>query len=509
LADLEPDAIWDGDLFNRKPEADNLIAYIESFASRPSRREDVKSFTIAVDAPYGVGKTYFLKRLAKQLELNHPVAYVDAWADDIQDEPLIALVATIKKAFVKNKGLKNVSKKLDDVIEKTGKIVKIVALGAAKKIAATFITTQAVETIDQVLKVENLVKNTLAGSAEDLGNEAVSAGEKIVKVVQSDGLMKDRIDEFEQAQRAVSDLKESLKDLVEALEGQEIHAPVVIIIDELDRCRPPYAIKLLEEIKHLFDVPGIVFILGINSSQFTASIKTAYGSDFDAHHYLRRFINRTYILKEPDLDPLIGSLIIYYGIDENRLFRMNLKEGYGSNKITLSNLISFYMKAFDLKARDAFEIVEMIQTSLALTGKKELIADWLLIKILSFIKTKSTSVIPEAVNKNFKIGYLEFDRAINDFSEISPFKLLEQISKFKPDVIKEFNTRTYNSQGDKISMHVFYKNKDIQDIGLATEQLALYPWHYDEIINTVGRFSNPVASGSFAGSSTFVATSSV
>jgi hypothetical protein len=86
-----PEQIWAGDLFDRQSEARLLIGYIESLAARQSVREDKRASTIAVDASYGEGKTFFLTRLAEHLSINHPVAFVDAWADDLANEPFTAL----------------------------------------------------------------------------------------------------------------------------------------------------------------------------------------------------------------------------------------------------------------------------------------------------------------------------------------------------------------------------------------------------------------------------------
>ena len=71
-----------------------------------------------------------------------------------------------------------------------------------------------------------------------------------------------------------------------------------MIIDELDRCRPTYAIELLETAKHLFSVDNIVFVLGINIVEMSHSIRALYGSKFDAEGYLRRFIDFDYRLPE-------------------------------------------------------------------------------------------------------------------------------------------------------------------------------------------------------------------
>ena len=97
--EITPETIWEGDLFNRKEEAINLIAYLESVVARPTIREDKRAYAVAIDAGYGEGKSFFLKRLANHIGLNHPVAFVDAWADDLADEPLTALAATLEDAL--------------------------------------------------------------------------------------------------------------------------------------------------------------------------------------------------------------------------------------------------------------------------------------------------------------------------------------------------------------------------------------------------------------------------
>ena len=66
---------------------------------------------------------------------------------------------------------------------------------------------------------------------------------------------------------------------------------MVVTIDELDRCRPSYAIELLEIAKHIFMTPNVIFVLAVNTSELEKSIKSLYGPDFDSERYLRRFIN--------------------------------------------------------------------------------------------------------------------------------------------------------------------------------------------------------------------------
>jgi hypothetical protein len=71
------------------------------------------------------------------------------------------------------------------------------------------------------------------------------------------------------------------------------HRKLVIVVDELDRCRPDYALSLLEIIKHFFDVPHVHFVLGVNMSELENSVKARYGAGINAGLYLQKFVKVT------------------------------------------------------------------------------------------------------------------------------------------------------------------------------------------------------------------------
>ena len=64
---------------------------------------------------------------------------------------------------------------------------------------------------------------------------------------------------------------------------------LVIFIDELDRCNPAYAVKLLEQIKHYMEDDRIIFVFSVNINQLQHTIKHYYGNNFNATKYLDRF----------------------------------------------------------------------------------------------------------------------------------------------------------------------------------------------------------------------------
>ncbi|MDG1351806.1 MAG: P-loop NTPase fold protein [Sulfitobacter sp.] len=71
------------------------------------------------------------------------------------------------------------------------------------------------------------------------------------------------------------------------------HRKLVIVVDELDRCRPDYALSLLELIKHFFDVPHVHFVLGVNMRELENSVKARYGGGINAGLYLQKFVTLT------------------------------------------------------------------------------------------------------------------------------------------------------------------------------------------------------------------------
>lgn len=66
---------------------------------------------------------------------------------------------------------------------------------------------------------------------------------------------------------------------------------LVIFIDELDRCRPSFALEMLERLKHYFDDDRIIFVVSINKEQLTHTISNYYGVGFDSTGYLNKFFD--------------------------------------------------------------------------------------------------------------------------------------------------------------------------------------------------------------------------
>ena len=74
--------------------------------------------------------------------------------------------------------------------------------------------------------------------------------------------------------------------------------PIILFIDELDRCRPDYAVDMLEVIKHVFDIENVKVVLVTNTKQLRAAINHRYGVEVDAQKYLDKFLKYSFALPE-------------------------------------------------------------------------------------------------------------------------------------------------------------------------------------------------------------------
>lgn len=302
------DDIWAGDKLKRRDEARLLERFLENEVSALVAMQREQAFVLALDAQYGEGKSWFLSRMRRQLSLNHPVAFVDAWIDDANNEPLVSIMAALDEALQPFLRKKNVGEKLGNLTRAALPIMGKAFLGAGGKLVSKYVGDEfgeeAKETIDAVSKAKPVRKKEDEDSPLSVGVDKLFDG--VSEVVDNAG--KALLDQYRTRQRSREIFKDNLRQLascVQASDEDPRQSPIFVIVDELDRCRPSYAISLLEEIKHLFDVPGVAFIIALHQDQLEASVKAVYGSEFNARNYLRRFFTRHYELRRLSIRELV------------------------------------------------------------------------------------------------------------------------------------------------------------------------------------------------------------
>ena len=229
--------------------------------------------SIAIDGRWGSGKTFFVKqsmllinaknpmsdmdeekkasivyalpfpKKAEEVEGNYDVAvYYDAWENDNDTDPVLSLVYEIIKQLGINYALEDYS----NVFKLAGSVL------------------------------EALTGRNINGIIENLKSQ-----NPLTKIKEE------------------KDLHENIKNFFTEL-LEERGKRLVIFIDELDRCKPSYAVQLLERIKHYLCDERITFVFSVNLGELQHTIKHYYGNDFDACRYLDRFFDMRISLPPAD-----------------------------------------------------------------------------------------------------------------------------------------------------------------------------------------------------------------
>ena len=268
----------------RDPFANDLLGRKEPIEALTTLLGNVNGpCVMAVDAGWGMGKTTFLRMWAQHLRNQEfPVVEFNAWETDFTWDPFFALWSESSGRLVGqdvngSRGrLEFIARMLMPMLQKGARAT---ALGLALRGEAE---------LSEMASGVSAAFDELRDIAIEPNSERGSEHERQY----SDGTYleaKALLNEFR------LELAQSANSLAEANSGR----PLVLMIDELDRCRPTYSIELLETAKHLFSVDHVIFILCLDRAQLANSVKAVYGSSFDADGYLRRFFDVDYRLPEP------------------------------------------------------------------------------------------------------------------------------------------------------------------------------------------------------------------
>lgn len=321
---------WADDVLDRGAVAVDFTTIIKSLKT---------PHVVGINAGYGMGKTFFVDRWCKDLkDSGHAVLFFNAWENDFSDDPLMAFVVDLQEQ-VASMGMKKAESAIQGVLESAGRI-GFQAMKSAAEAAA--------------LGLVNLDDINNAEKAEDFKKAyGAFAQEKV---------------------RAHLDVREGIKGFKQGLSGiasaikdksGDGALPVIVFIDELDRCRPDFAVQLLENIKHIFSVEDFIFVLSMDRSQMKHAVGVIYGHGMDGEGYLRRFIDLELHLPAPKTANFCNFLIQSSGLPN--VYKSSSNTLYSSN--VLRDVFSEYSDFFGLTLRDQEQVFREIEVSIRrLTG---------------------------------------------------------------------------------------------------------------------------------------------
>lgn len=352
LIEIVKDNPFQNCLFGRKKYSDILINLIDNHQT---------GFVMSINNSWGTGKTTFIEMFRQSL-INDSFETVlfNAWENDYDTDPLISILGE----------LKILSKKYDNEEE----IKKVVTNGTKLAIKG----------------LKAIVKHQIEKHA---GKDVVEIYDAFLEG--SKEIAEKEIEDYEDKKDNIKDFRESLIDYISSRENKK---PIVFIIDELDRCRPDYGINFLENIKHFFNVPNIVFVLSIDKEQLGAAIKGFYGSDsINTDEYLKKIIDIELSLPYPHLNAYIRANI------ENIQFKnaFNIEPQMQNSKIVfqMSNSFKIFYESDNISPRKLNKIINH-QKLIILSFNEYEYFNFYIISFLVYLKYQHSSLYDSLLVKD-------------------------------------------------------------------------------------------------------------
>ncbi|EAQ55520.1 KAP family P-loop NTPase fold protein [Vibrio sp. MED222] len=289
-------------------------------------RSQKKPLVLNLNGSWGTGKTHFLKQMYSDLRFKHeyPVIYIDAWRSDFSNDPLLVLISEFIEQF-------QCLNYVIDAADKEEKMLKVIAKFSKKmwNMSAIGVGTYLSGKMDNGAMVE--AAKTLTFSDTD----AVQIGRNLT-------------DNYKAQLSAIEDTKQVLGHYLDYFAKDK--RKVFVLVDELDRCRPTYAIEMLETIKHFFSLDNYIFVVATDTDQLSHSINAVYGSNFDGTEYLSRFFNRSAALPEPNKG-LFAKLLVKDTLLDERKVEITIFGCDSDNDDFISNTLHQVSVMYNLSLR--------------------------------------------------------------------------------------------------------------------------------------------------------------
>ena len=313
------------------------------------REESIKALTtvissldgpcvMAVDAGWGMGKTTFLQMWAQHLRnAQFPVVMFNAWETDFAQDPFIALYSEITGGLSE---LPGASRRIDAQRLRSAAGVVLRALpGAGLRVALSAVPHAGSQLVHEVSPRRPTPREEVAAT-------------------------------YQETKTALRAFRARLCQIAKAIARENDNAPLVVMIDELDRCRPTYAIELLEAAKHFFNVDHIVFVLCLDRAQLAHSVKVLYGDSFNADGYLHRFFDIDYRLQSSDRAAFVSTKLDSMGVTAFLGRTVGISRHFQQD--STQSLISKYLALSDISLRDILQAIHRLGLVLASLPEEEL-----------------------------------------------------------------------------------------------------------------------------------------
>lgn len=268
------------DLLDRRPFVEMIARYVATID---------QPFTIGLAAPWGSGKSVVLDMLSAHISASQGkeaplICRFDAWSYEDVADPILTLTEVVRAEFAKHYPAGSANK--------LGKKLS----ASARSVASTLVAGAGAFGGALAAHVLGSDPTMAAGIAV----ASAKAAEEVAKSI-PDAIADNQAKAATNIPNVRSAFRKDLSALVKAVRADTTAGGcrIFIIIDELDRCNPAFALRVFERAKHFFDQPGVVFLLSYDAKYVQSAAQAIYGANFESERYFRRFVDLEVAL--PDL----------------------------------------------------------------------------------------------------------------------------------------------------------------------------------------------------------------
>ncbi len=379
------------DLLNRSEFKTNVIKVVNQLS------ENKKGCCFAIEGSWGIGKTFVIEEIEEKLKViqseetntdRYFVFHYNCWQHDYYEEPAVAIISAMLSSIEKDDAV--VSEKVDGIIK--------VGWGMAK---------------DKLMEIAGLyIENKIGVNLISLFEEA----DKLRKADNQDTFKFDELFNFSQT---IEQVREKLQEIAK-------DRTLVLLVDELDRCIPQYAIKVLERLHHIFyGLDNVVVIMAIDRTQLEHSVEEMFGindNSMNIEKYLKKFIDFSMVLDNGVVNESFAQKYKFY-FDK---FEM---EKQSSDEEMLNTVVPLLFQGIDIRRHE--KIVEKANMVHSLICNKKVDVSVLVFEIMY------------EVLREWGFGNMEYVVKIADSHYVN---LEKKIGKERIESLKKIESKAWNGK---------------------------------------------------------------
>lgn len=405
--------------------------------------------SIGIFGDWGAGKSTILNLTQKEITKTSPEFMhieFDAWLYQGYDDARASILETIANELVtqtkKDASLNNKAKSFLQRVD------KVRALGVAADIGSTAL---GIPTFGAFGKLLSVAQDHLSSDEEDGSSEPIDITAKDITnaVSSSKGLIKAARDKS--PPQEIREFREEYSSLI-----TEIGKPIVVYVDNLDRCTPLNAIQTLEAIRLFLFLPNTAFLIAADEDMIRTAVSEYHKGATSRHQtdYLDKLIQVPISVPKPGILEVRAYLYMliatqFYLSQQNLIVMResledSLRNSWRSSPCTLDELLDSLqdvptdrISELKLQLQTADRMATILATSPRINGNPRIVKRLLnVVKMRKNVSDRRQMNLEESLITKLVI----FERCAGKAATIELYQLIDK-EQGKPSIFSDLEEK--------------------------------------------------------------------